>query len=101
MTTSTTVRRIAAAAGTLAAATALTLAMTANPAAAAYATQTGMHTVCADSLTVYNNGPVESLHRGEHFDIDHFAGDGHVWGLAISDAGRWEYNGWVYNGWFC
>ncbi len=104
MTTTTTVRafrRIAAAAGTLAAATALALAMTAQPAAAANATQTGMHTVCATSLTVYYNGPVESLHSGEHFDIDHFAGEGHVWGWAIPSDGGWRTWGWVYNGWFC
>ncbi len=97
---STTLRRLAVVAGSALAATALTLAMSAQPAAAKTATQTGWHTVCADDLTVYNGGPIEVLHWYEGFSIDHFASEGHVWGTTYPKTGGSQY-GWVYNGWFC
>ena len=60
---------------------------------------TGWHTVCADSLTLYNAGPIATIGRGAYFYIDHF-GDGinHAWGWV---DGHPDYYGWVYNGWFC
>jgi hypothetical protein len=71
----------------------------ASSAEAATATQTGQHTVCANSLTLYNNGPLATGTWGDEFYIDHFAGDGHVWGLLTH--GSTTAYGWVYNGWFC
>jgi len=90
-----TARRVALAAGAVAGTVAL-LGVTAQPASAATAYNTGWHTVCADSLTMYNGGYVTTLHWGDSMYIDHF-GDGvnHAWGSANG------YYGWVYNGWFC
>lgn len=77
-----------------------TLALTTQPANADTAHLTGWHTVCADTLTVYNNGPVYVLHRGDAFHIDRFtSGIGHTWGQGFD--GVFVPYGWVYNGWFC
>ncbi len=98
--TTNTLRRFAVAAGCAVAATGLTLAMSAQPAAAKYATVTGMHTVCADSLNMYNGGQIDVLHWDEGFLIDHFASENHVWGTSYPISGPSQY-GWVVNGWFC
>jgi len=76
------------------------LGFTSLPASAANATQTGWHTVCADSLSEYNQGQIATLTWGNSFYIDHFAGSNHVWGYGYPSGGG-AYWGWVYNGWFC
>lgn len=75
--------------------------VTATPASAAYAHYTGWHTVCAESLTQYNNGYVQTLRWGDEYYITHFAGSSHVWGYGFKRDGSSGKYGWVYNGWFC
>lgn len=66
------------------------------PEAAAWAHHTGWHTVCADTLTLYNGGRVGTIVGGSSFYIDHFGDSGnHAWGWVG------PLYGWVYNGWFC
>jgi len=60
---------------------------------------TGWHAVCADNLTMYNGVYVATFTWYDSFNIDHFAGDGHVWGIGYH--GGISHSGWVYNGWFC
>lgn len=74
--------------------------VSAPPASAATARNTGWHDVCANSLTQYNNGYVQTLDWGDGFDIDHFAGDNHVWGWGYHNLYGRQW-GWVTNGWFC
>lgn len=73
----------------------------APPASAANATITGWHTVCANSLTQYNNGYVQTLDWNDYYNIVEFAGDGHVWGEGYHNGSSVGRYGWVYNGWFC
>lgn len=99
MTASTTMfRRITAIVATTAITT-LGFGLTSSPASAATAYHTGDHVVAAQSLTLYNNGPVLTMTRGDHFNIDHFADNNqHAWGSYIGQGGCWY--GWVWNGWF-
>jgi hypothetical protein len=54
----------------------------------------------ADTLTIYDNGPVYVLHRGDAFNIQEFTdGINHAKGYGF-DAG-FTPSGWVYNGYFC
>lgn len=77
------------------------LGMTALPASAANAQQTGVwYHVCADSLSEYNSGQIATLTWNNWFYVDHFAGSNHVWGYGYPNGGG-AYYGWVYNGWFC
>jgi hypothetical protein len=70
---------------------------------AAWAYNTGWHTVCANDLTLYNNGPIGTFYYGAEVHIDHFADSGnHAWISWYRTGGTWYgVNGWVYNGWFC
>ena len=75
--------------------------VTAPPASAAYAQERyAYYYVCANSLTQYNNGYVQTLDWNDLFYVDHFAGSGHVWGYGWHNGGSRKW-GWVYNGWFC
>ncbi|MGC4888967.1 hypothetical protein [Micromonospora sp. DT227] len=91
-------RRGGVAAASLAAALATVMVVDVQPAAAAWANLTGVHTVCANSLTLHTSGGDYSMGRGTHLNIDHFADSGnHAWGVFME---RGLY-GWTYNGWFC
>ena len=62
-----------------------------------FANHTGLHYVCADSLTHYTFGGTVTLHFGHPFRVtDITEGGTTAWGY--NDGGRW---GWVHNGWFC
>jgi len=92
------IKRLAITAAAVGLGTVGTLAVTAQPAAAAWAYNLGPHTSCAQSLTLYNGGAIGTIGYGERLYIDHFADNGnHAW--VIRDA-TGQY-GWVYNGWFC
>jgi|GEM_PF-3148411 len=58
------------------------------------------HKVCADSLTEYNSGYIQTLDWGDRFYITGYGGSNHVWGYGYHNDGPGLY-GWVYNGWFC
>jgi hypothetical protein len=60
-----------------------------------FANRTGLHYVCAQSLTHYLFGGTVTLHRGHPYRVTDIL-DGVAWGY--NDGGRWGY---VYNGWFC
>lgn len=67
------------------------------PPSTAWRTSTGNHRVCAQTLTVHNNGDVDVLVNQQVYYIHHFAdGYNHAWGW-----GPHGIYGWVYNGWFC
>lgn len=82
--------------------TGLDLSAVPAPPSMAKATKTGSwYKVCAQDLTVYNNGPIGTLYNGAWFWVDHFGGDNHVWGSGTNNGGKSYYWGWVTNGWFC
>lgn len=69
---------------------------------AAWANTGGGKKVCAQSLTVYDNGYQGTLTYGADFWIDHFGDHGnHAWGWGNNKNSGKYYWGWVYNGWFC
>jgi hypothetical protein len=62
----------------------------------------GVHTVCAETLTVYDNGAVTVLNHGDLFFIGYTADHGtHVHGTGWDLSANELSYGWVYNGYFC
>lgn len=78
--------------------------LTTSRADADYAQNLGWHTVCAQDLTLYNNGPIGTFYRYYGVYISRWDdGKNHVWiSFYTNGSGIPRItDGWVYNGWFC